>query len=138
MLNLTYNQEPDPIDLFEPTEHLAVAIYVRVSSDSQDINNSVEAQIAECEAFAKRYNFIVIKIYIDEAESGLASKRPHFQEMVYDTLSKEKPYDAILVWKFSRFSRNKLENALTRTDSGSAESASSPSRKLSTTAPPVR
>ena len=115
MLNLTYNQEPDPIDpidLFEPTEHLRVAIYVRVSSDSQDINNSVEAQIAECEAFAKRYNFIVIKIYVDEAESGLASKRPQFQEMVYDSLSKEKPYDAILVWKFSRFSRDKLDNAL--------------------------
>ena len=112
MLNLTYNQEPDPIDLFEPTEPLRVAIYVRVSSDSQDINNSVEAQIAECEAFAKRYNFIVIKIYIDEAETGLASKRPQFQEMVYDTLSNEKPYDAILVWKFSRFSRDKLDNAL--------------------------
>ena len=115
MLNLTYNQEPDPIDLFdlfEPTEHLRVAIYVRVSSDSQDINNSVEAQIAECEAFAKRYNFIVIKIYVDEAESGLASKRPQFQEMIYDSLSKEKPYDLILVWKFSRFSRDKLDNAL--------------------------
>ena len=112
MLNLNYNQEPDPIDLFEPTEPLRVAIYVRVSSDSQDINNSVEAQIAECEAFAKRHNYIVIKIYIDEAETGLASNRPQFQEMVYDALSNEKPYDVILVWKFSRFSRDKLDNAL--------------------------
>ena len=109
MLNLNYNQEPDPID---PTEPLRAAIYVRVSSDSQDINNSVEAQIAECEAFAKRYNFIVIKIYVDEAESGLASNRPQFQDMVYDALIKEKPYDVILVWKFSRFSRDKLDNAL--------------------------
>ena len=112
MLNLTYNQEPDPIDTLEPTEPLRVAIYVRVSSDSQDINNSVEAQTAECEAFAKRYNSIVIKIYVDEAESGLASNRPQFQEMVYDALSTEKPYDVILVWKFSRFSRDKLDNAL--------------------------
>ena len=112
MLNLTYNQEPDPIDLFEPTEPLRAAIYVRVSSDSQDINNSVEAQTAECEAFAKRYNFIVIKIYVDEAETGLVSNRPEFQQMVYDALSKEKPYDVILVWKFSRFSRDKLDNAL--------------------------
>ena len=112
MLNLNYNQEPDPIDLFEPTEPQRAAIYVRVSSDSQDINNSVEAQIAECEAFAKRYNFIVIKIYIDEAETGLASNRPQFQEMVYDALSNEKPYGVILVWKFSRFSRDKVDNAL--------------------------
>ena len=112
MLNLTYNQEPDPINPLEPTEPLRIAIYVRVSSDSQDINNSVEGQIAECEAFAKRYSFIVIKIYVDEAESGLASNRPQFQEIVYDALSKEKPYDGILVWKFSRFSRDKLDNAL--------------------------
>ena len=112
MLNLNYNQEPSPIDPFEPTEPMRVAIYVRVSSDSQDINNSVEAQIAECEAFAKRYNFIVIKIYVDEAETGLVSSRPQFQEMVYDALSEEKPYGGILVWKFSRFSRDKVDNAL--------------------------
>ena len=97
------------------------AIPVRVSSDSQDVNNSVEAQIAECEAFAKSYNIIVIRIYIDEAESGLISNRPEFQQMVYDALSKKKPYDVILVWKLSRFSRDKLDNALykSRLQSGS-------------------
>ena len=106
MLNLTYKEQPTA------DEPQRAAIYVRVSSDSQDVNNSVEAQIAECEAFAKRYNIIIIRIYIDEAESGLISNRPEFQQMVYDALSKEKPYDVILVWKFSRFSRDKLDNAL--------------------------
>ena len=106
MLNLTHKEQPTA------DEPQRAAIYVRVSSDSQDVNNSVEAQIAECEAFAKRYNIIIIRIYIDEAESGLISNRPEFQQMVYDALSKEKPYDVILVWKFSRFSRDKLDNAL--------------------------
>ena len=106
MLNLTYKEQPTA------DEPQRAAIYVRVSSDSQDVNNSVEAQIAECEAFAKRYNIIIIRIYIDEAESGLISNRPEFQQMVYDALSKEKPHDVILVWKFSRFSRDKLDKAL--------------------------
>ena len=91
------------------------AIYVRVSSDSQDVNNSIEAQIAECEEFAKRHNIIVVKIYIDEAESGLVSNRPQFQQMVHDATAKEKPFDVIIVWKFSRFSRfsrDKFDNAI--------------------------
>ena len=88
------------------------AIYARVSSDSQDINNSIEAQIAECQEFAKRNNISVVKTYIDEAESGLISSRPQFQEMMRYSTAKEKPYDIIIVWKFSRFSRDKYDNAI--------------------------
>ena len=101
MMNLRHNDEP-----------LRGAIYARVSSDRQDVNNSIEAQISECQEFAKRNKMVVVKIYTDEAESGLISDRPQFQQLVYDAVSKEKPYDLILVWKFSRFSRDKMDNAL--------------------------
>ena len=87
-------------------------IYARVSSDSQDVNNSIEAQIAECQDFAKRNNISIVKSYIDEAESGLISSRPQFQEMMHDATAKEKPFDVIIVWKFSRFSRDKFDNAI--------------------------
>ena len=100
-MNLKYNDQP-----------LRGAIYARVSSDRQDVNNSIEAQIAECQEFAKRNNIVVITIYTDEAESGLVSDRHQFQQMVYDAVAKEKPYDVILVWKFSRFSRDKVDNAI--------------------------
>ena len=42
MLDLKYSQDP-----------IRVAIYARVSSDAQDVNNSIEAQIAECKQFAR-------------------------------------------------------------------------------------
>ena len=101
MMNPKHNDEP-----------LRGAIYARVSSDRQDVNNSIEAQIAECQEFAKRNNIVVVKIYTDEAESGLISDRPQFQQMVYDAVTKGKPFNVILVWKFSRFSRDKVDNAL--------------------------
>ena len=101
MLNLNYNDEPT-----------RGVIYARVSSDAQDVNNSIEAQIAECQEFAKRHNITIIKIYIEEAETGLVSSRPKFQEMIHDGTAKEKPFDVIIVWKFSRFSRDKFDNAI--------------------------
>ena len=51
-------------------------------------------------------------MYVDEAETGLVSSRPQFQEMMHDGTAKEKPFDVIIVWKFSRFSRDKYDNAI--------------------------
>ena len=104
MMNLQYNEHPK-----------RGVIYARVSSDSQDVNNSIEAQIAECQDFAKRNNITIVQSYIDEAESGLISSRPQFQQMMHDATAKEKPFDVIIVWKFSRFSRDKFDNAIYKT-----------------------
>lgn len=101
MLNLLYNDDP-----------IRGVIYARVSSDAQDVNNSIEAQIAECQEFAERNNITIVKIYVDEAETGLVSSRPQFQEMMHDGTAKAKPFDVIIVWKFSRFSRDKYDNAI--------------------------
>jgi DNA invertase Pin-like site-specific DNA recombinase len=101
MLNLLYNDDP-----------IRGVIYARVSSDAQDVNNSIEAQIAECQEFAERNNITIVKIYVDEAETGLVSSRPQFQEMMHDGTAKAKPFDVIIVWKFSRFSRDKFDNTI--------------------------
>ena len=71
MLNLKYSEDP-----------IRVAIYARVSSDAQDVNNSIEAQIAECEQFARNNNMAVVVTFIDEAESGRSDNRLQFQKMV--------------------------------------------------------
>ena len=89
-----------------------MAIYARVSSDAQDVNNSIEAQIAECEAFARNNNMVVVEIFVEEAESGRSDNRPQFQRMVAVAVSKEKPFEIVLVWKFSRFSRDRVDNAI--------------------------
>ena len=101
MLNPKHNQDP-----------IRAAIYARVSSDAQDVNNSIEAQIAECELFADNNNMVVVATFIDEAESGRSDNRPQFQQMVAEATGKEKPFEVILVWKFSRFSRDRVDNAI--------------------------
>ena len=101
MLNLKYSEDP-----------IRVAIYARVSSDAQDVNNSIEAQIAECEQFARNNNMAVVVTFIDEAESGRSDNRLQFQKMVAEATSKDKPFEVILVWKFSRFSRDRVDNAI--------------------------
>ena len=55
---------------------------------------------------------VVVATYVDEAISGRSDNRPQFQLMVSNTNAKEKPFDAILVWKFSRFARHRVDSAI--------------------------
>ena len=100
-MNLKYTEDP-----------IRVAIYARVSGNARDVNNFVAAQISECELYASRNHMAVVATYIDEAESGQSDDRPQFQQMVADATAKEKPFAVILVWNFSRFSRDRMHNSL--------------------------
>ena len=48
---------------------------------------------------------------MDEAESGRVMNRPEFQKMLDEAKRTEAPFEEILVWKFSRFTR-KREHAV--------------------------
>ena len=48
---------------------------------------------------------------MDEAESGLVADRPQFREMIEEGSKPQAPFEVILVWKFSRFTR-KREHAV--------------------------
>ena len=89
---------------------IQVAIYARVSSDRQDIHNSIEAQIDECIRYARDHNMVVVETYTDEAASGTISARPGFQDMIGDGTGKDAKFSTILVWKLSRFSRNLFDS----------------------------
>ena len=52
------------------------ALYARVSSDRQDVDLSVAAQLRALRDFAERNGYRVVREYIDEAESGRASYSP--------------------------------------------------------------
>ena len=111
MLNIQYRKETDPPFSFSPKQDpIRVAIYARASSDNQDIRNSVDAQVSECKAYASRNNMVVVAIYADEAETGTNDHRLQFQQIVKDGVAKDHPFDIILVWKFSRFSRSREDN----------------------------
>ena len=49
--------------------------------------------------------YSVARQYVDEAESGLVADRPQFREMIEEGSKPKAPFDVILVWKFSRFTR---------------------------------
>ncbi len=84
-----------------------VCAYVRVSTERQE-ELSPDSQIRLLKDYASQHNMLLTHIYVEEhGISGKnASKRPAFQEMVAMCKDKSHPYDAILLWKFSRFARN--------------------------------
>ena len=92
-------------------DFMPVALYARVSSDRQDVDLSVAAQLRAMRDHAKKYNHLVVREYIDEAESGRISNRPQFRKMIEEAKRPEAPFQEILVWKFSRFTR-KREHAV--------------------------
>jgi len=57
----------------------------------------------------------VYKEYIDEAQSALSADRPAFLEMISETKKKFSPFQAILVWKLSRFARNRQDSIVYKT-----------------------
>ena len=87
------------------------ALYARVSSDRQDVDLSVSAQLRALKDFAKANGYSVAREYVDEAESGRVADRPQFREMIEEGSQPKAPFEIILVWKFSRFTR-KREHAV--------------------------
>ena len=87
------------------------ALYARVSSDRQDVDLSVSAQLRALKEYAKANGYSVAREYIDEAESGRVANRPQFREMIEEGSKPKAPFEVILVWKFSRFTR-KREHAV--------------------------
>ena len=87
------------------------ACYIRVSTDDQG-ELSPDTQLLEIQKYAKQHGIILNKefVFVDEGISGKKAKnRPAFQEMIGTAKKKPKPFDVILLWKFSRFSRNQEE-----------------------------
>ena len=87
------------------------ALYARVSSDRQDVDLSVAAQLRALRDYAGKNGYHVAREYIDEAESGRIADRPQFSKMIDEASRPEAPFKEILVWKFSRFTR-KREHAV--------------------------
>ena len=88
-----------------------VALYARVSSDRQDVDLSVAAQLRALRDHAAKNGYMVVGEYVDEAESGRIADRPQFRKMIDEAGRSNAPFQEILVWKFSRFTR-KREHAV--------------------------
>ena len=84
-----------------------VCAYVRVSTDKQE-ELSPDSQIRLIKEYAQQHDMLLTHIYMEEhgISGKRAEKRPAFQEMIAACKDKSHPFDAILLWKFSRFARN--------------------------------
>lgn len=88
------------------------AAYIRVSTDDQ-IEFSPDSQLKKIKEYAKNNDILLPEefIFVDEGISGkYAKKRPEFMKMIGTAKTKPKPFDLILVWKFSRFARNRQDS----------------------------
>lgn len=91
-----------------------VALYARVSSEMQLENDlSIATQLDSLREFAHRNGWnIYHEEFVDEAQSARTAERPAFERMISLAKKKPKPFDAILVWKFSRFARNRQDSVV--------------------------
>lgn len=78
---------------------MRVAIYCRVSTEDQKLNN----QLSICQDFAKREGHIIYKKYLDVI-SGTKSSRPAFNELLNDM--RQNKFDGIVVSKLDRMGRS--------------------------------
>ena len=76
---------------------LRYALYVRVSSDRQDVENSTSAQKAAATRWVETNGGKIVRTYQDDAKSGKVEQRPAFQQMIRDATDENQPFDAILV-----------------------------------------
>ncbi|MDO4944969.1 MAG: recombinase family protein [Ruminococcus sp.] len=88
------------------------AAYIRVSTEEQT-ELSPDSQVKLIREYAKKNDYIVPDEYIfhDDGISGrTTAKRPGFNRMIGTAKLKPRPFDAILLWKFSRFARNREDS----------------------------
>ena len=89
------------------------AVYIRVSTTDQT-EYSPEAQLKALKDYANRTGLVIAEehVYLDEGISGKSDRRPAFQRMIAKAKERPKPFDVILLWKFSRFARNREDAIL--------------------------
>ena len=73
------------------------ALYARVSSDRQDVDLSVSAQLRALKDYARANGYSVAREYVDEAESGRVADRPQFREMIEEGGKPNAPFEVIFM-----------------------------------------
>lgn len=90
---------------------LNAVIYARYSSENQS-EESITAQLRACTEYAHKNGYTIIHEYIDRAMTARSDARPEFQQMIAD--SRKKAFQAVIVHKLDRFSRDRYDHAIYR------------------------
>lgn len=85
--------------------------YARFSSEMQR-EESIDAQLRAIEEYTNKNHLVLCGSYIDRARSATTDDRPEFQKMIKD--AQLGLFDAVIVHKLDRFSRNRFDSAVYR------------------------
>ena len=89
---------------------MKAVIYARYSHGPNQTEQSIEGQLRDCYEYAQKHNLSVVNTYIDRSISGTTDEREQFQKMLHD--SDKKLFQAVIVYKMDRFSRNRYDSAI--------------------------
>ena len=89
---------------------MKTVIYARYSHGPNQTEQSIEGQMRVCKEYAEKKDLIIVGEYIDRSISGTTDEREQFQKMLRD--SDKKLFEAVLVYKMDRFSRNRYDSAI--------------------------
>lgn len=84
---------------------MRAALYLRVSTQEQTENYSIEAQRERLEAYCKSKGWTVYNTYVDGGYSGANMDRPALQQMLSDLPN----IDVVLVYRLDRLSRSQRD-----------------------------
>lgn len=90
------------------------AAYIRVSTEDQ-VEYSPDSQLKAIQNYADKNGYYLPEqyVFIDEGISGrTVSKREGFKNMIALAKNKPAPFNTILVWKYSRFARNREDSVV--------------------------
>src|SRR5690242_19069537 len=90
------------------TKPVAVALYARISSDTEGRAAGVTRQIEDCRKLAASLGWIVAGEYVDNDISASTGKRPpEYERMLTDMT--DGVVDGVLAWKLDRLTRRPAE-----------------------------
>ncbi|MEM1483902.1 recombinase family protein [Oscillospiraceae bacterium PP1C4] len=84
-----------------------VGCYVRVSTENQIENYSIDEQIERLKAYCKAKDWAIYKFYTDAGYSGGSVDRPALIQMISDI--KSKSIELVVVYKLDRLSRSQKD-----------------------------
>lgn len=84
---------------------MKAALYIRVSTQEQVENYSIESQRERLEAYCKAKGWSIADVYIDPGYSGSNTDRPALQRLLTDL----KQIDVVIVYKLDRLSRSQRD-----------------------------
>ena len=86
----------------------AVAIYARISSDTEGVGAGVTRQVEDCRKLAERLGWAVADVYVDNDISAYSRKRrPEYERMLADLA--DGVVDGVLVYHVDRLTRQLKE-----------------------------